>query len=171
MLSCRNDRAIIRPMGALPDHTRHLVERLLGGYCRRICPPTFRHQVVLGWRLQDDAATLYELRSICGIDGLRRAIDVAQFRYDARARHWRLYHNTTEPTRWRRYPDHPRDRSLHALLAEVDADPLGLFWGRVNGASLRWCSSRGRCAGCTEQYHAVLHGDRPAAPANVTYLR
>jgi hypothetical protein len=151
-------------VSTLPDHTRHLVERMLAAYCQRICPPEFREQVVLGYRLGAHGATLHEVRRICGVPGTAKLVDVAQLRYDARRGTWRLFHrddaDDAEPPRWRRYPAEPQ-RSLSAVMRELDADRLGLFWPRLNGASLRWCSARGRCADCAERYQSVLGRAEP----------
>ncbi len=139
----------------LPNHTRHLVERLLARYCARICPPSFTTQVRLGYRIEGCHAVLYEVRSIFGIPGTLRAVDTARFSYRLSDGSWRLAFNRDEPTRWRPYPGRP-ERAFVRLLVEVDEDPLGLFWGRVNGASLRWCSARGRCPDCEAGYRSVL---------------
>lgn len=145
-------------MNQLPDHTRRLAERLLAAYCQRLCPPEFREQAVLGFRIVDDGATLHEVRRICGVPGTARFVDVARFRYEARRGTWRLFHRDDDGSgaeRWRRHPA-AAERSLAGLVRELDADVSGLFWPRLNGASLRWCSSRGRCAGCDERYRTVL---------------
>jgi hypothetical protein len=146
-------------VNALPDHTRRLAERMLDAYCRRICPPEFREQVVLGWRVGELGVTLHEVRRICGVPGTARLVDVALLRYDARRATWRLFHRNDADdggaVRWRRYPLAPQ-RSLSALMRELDEDAFGLFWPRLNGASLRWCSARGRCAGCTQRYRSAL---------------
>jgi hypothetical protein len=47
-------------------------------------------------------------------------------------------------------------RSFLDLLREFDADPAGLFWGRIDGKSLRWCRPEGRCAACEAKYCSVL---------------
>lgn len=141
---------------SLPLHTERMAERLLSGYCRRICPPTFRRQRVLGFVIEGDAIALHESRPICGIEGMRRRVDIARFRYEPGSGAWRLAWNDREPTRWRPHPRTPATRSLPMLLALVDQDPYGLFWGRINGASLRWCSSSGRCASCEARYRVVL---------------
>ena len=140
---------------ALPQHTRHLVERLLERYCERLCPPVFERQVRLDFSIGGDAVILHELKPFFGIASLFRRVDVARFRYRSRDAAWRLDYRPVPATRWQVYPCGPR-RSFIALLAEVDADPRGVFWARVNGASLRWCSSRGRCAECEDRYRAVL---------------
>jgi len=140
---------------SLPVHTRHLVERLLARYCTRICPPSFERQVRLGYRVEGRHVVLHEIKAIYGIPGTSRTVDVARFSYRPADGSWRLGYNRNEPTRWRPYPA-GRERDFVRLLAEVDADPSGLFWGRVNGASLRWCSARGRCADCEAGYRSVL---------------
>ena len=38
----------------LPLHTHHLVERLLGRYCGRLCPPSFERQLNLGFAVEGD---------------------------------------------------------------------------------------------------------------------
>jgi hypothetical protein len=152
-------------VNSLPDHTRRLAERMLDAYCQGICPPEFREQVVLGWRSGERGVTLHEVRRICGVPGTARLVDVALLRYDARRGTWRLFHRIDDgrggPARWRRHPAAPQ-RSLSALMRELDEDAYGLFWPRLNGASLRWCSARGRCVGCTERYRSVLGATEPA---------
>jgi hypothetical protein len=155
----------------IPQHTRHLLERLLSAYCERICPPRARHPVLLRHRVETDRATLFELRSICGVPGTVRPVQLAQFRYCAATEDWQFLINTApfdappdEPVRWRRYALLPRSRNVIDLLREFDADPKGLLWGRVNGKSLRWCRSEGRCDDCDERYCRVL-GTRHASQA------
>lgn len=154
---------------SLPDHTRRVAERLLAAYCQRICPPEFREQVVLGYRLDDEGATLHELRRICGVPGTSRLHDVARLRYDARRGTWWLYfrEDVDEAVpRWRRYPGGRAQRNLALLMRDFDTDAHGLFWPRINGASLRWCTSRGRCAGCAARYLSVLGAARDTADAD-----
>lgn len=153
----------------IPEHTARLVERLLSSYCERICPPTARFAVPLRHRLDPDRATIHELRRICGVPGTGLPFPLAQFRYRAAAGDWQFYFNAAppeagaeDPPRWRRYAPMPQSHHFVELLREFDADPHGLFWGRVNGKSLRWCRAEGRCGDCDERYCQVL-GIRPAA--------
>ena len=156
----------------IPQHTRHLLERLLGAYCERICPPRARHPVLLRHRVEADRVTLFELRSIYGLPGTARPVEVAQFRYFAATQDWQFLINTApvdspadEPPRWHRYALKPRSRNVIELLREFDADPKGRLWGQVNGKSLRWCRSEGRCDDCDERYCRVL-GTRHSSPAS-----
>lgn len=144
---------------SIPLHTTRLVERTLGRYCQRICPPTARNAVQLGFRIDADRVTLYEIRLLCGVPGTHRHVSVAQLRYSARSGEWRLFH-ADQPWGWKRHAAQAPSRSFIELLRAIDADEAGLFWGRVNGKSLRWCSPRGRCEGCEQRYCAMLGGEQ-----------
>lgn len=155
-------------MRGIPEHTQLLLERLLSAYCARICPPRARHTMLLGFRIEHDRATLSELRPICGVPGTRRAVPLAQLRYRAADQSWRLLfvaeprREAPGPPRWQRYPGLAKARGVIELLREIDADPRGLFWPRIDGKSLRWCSSRGRCGSCEQKYCQVLGLSQPA---------
>lgn len=113
---------------------------------------------------------LHELRDRCGVAGMARPVPVARFRYQAATGDWRLDYTRDEPARWRAYPAVGAG-NFAALLRAFDEDALGLFWGQVNGASLRWCSPRGRCADCAERQRAALGWQPPPRPATVVPLR
>jgi hypothetical protein len=142
---------------ALPDHTRLLVERHLSRYCDRICPPTFERQVRLDYRIERDRVIVSEVRPIYGSPGMTavRHAPLALFRHDAENGTWRFYYRDLEE-RWRRYHPLPRARDFLTLLRELDRDPRGIFWDRVDGKSLRWCSAKGRCSGCSARYEQIL---------------
>ena len=53
---------------------------------------------------------------------------VAQLRFDESARTWTL-HWPDRNGRWHRYDQLPPRRTVSSLLAEIDADPTGIFWG------------------------------------------
>jgi hypothetical protein len=142
---------------ALPEHTRRLVESRLTEYCRRICPPSFERQVRLGFRIDGHTVTLFELKPFFDTRApmALRQVPVARFHYAPRRSIWH-FHYRDPRERWRRYPTLPHARDFLRLLREVDSDPQGLFWGRVNGASLRWCTSRGRCGACGTRYERIV---------------
>ncbi len=160
-------------MHGIPEHSRLLLERLLSAYCARICPPRARHTVLLGFLIEHDRASLSELRLTWGVPGTRRAVPLAQLRYDAADQSWRLLFvaelRREDPgaPRWQRYPGLAKARGVIELLREIDADPRGLFWPRIDGKSLRWCSSRGRCLDCDAQYCSVLGIEPPAQAARL----
>jgi hypothetical protein len=56
------------------------------------------------------------------------AVDIAQLRYDERSRSWSLYWQRATG-RWLRYDGISSSPDVDVLLAEIDADPSGVFWG------------------------------------------
>jgi hypothetical protein len=138
----------------IPQHSRRLVERLLESYCARICPPGARAAVRLSYRIDVDRVTIFELRRICGVPGTQQPAPLAQFRFRGSEGGWRLL--TLHSGWWRAYPAEPKVRSFLDWLRELDADPQGRFFTRIDGKSLRWCSSVGRCSDCDTRYCQVL---------------
>jgi Protein of unknown function (DUF3024) len=147
----------IRTAMDLPQHTARLAAARLARYCEQICDPAFTRQVRLGYRIEGRVATLFEVRpAYCTTSDIAvRECDVARFAHDPRDGYWR-FHYFLRDGGWRRYRRLPRARDILVLLREIDRDPAGLFWGHLNGASLRWCTANGRCATCEFRYRAVL---------------
>jgi len=58
---------------------------------------------------------------------------VAQLRYDASSKRWSLFCRDRDE-RWWPYDDIGPSVSVDPLLAEMDADPTGIFWGGVAAA-------------------------------------
>jgi hypothetical protein len=55
-------------------------------------------------------------------------LKVAQLRYDDRARRWRLYsHDSSD--RWHPYEFAPPAPDVASLLAAIEEDRTGIFWG------------------------------------------
>lgn len=139
---------------SIPQHSRYLVERLLQAYCARICPPTAHHAVLLGYTIDACHVVIHEWRTVCGVAHLRRPLAVARFSYQAEEHIWELA--SWQQGSWRRHARLHRSARFIDLLREFDADPLGEFWGRIDGKSLRWCRSAGRCQGCESRYAEIL---------------
>jgi Protein of unknown function (DUF3024) len=143
----------------MPPLTRLQCERSLAAYCARICPPSARNAVNIGYQIEAQCVTLLEWRPICGVPGTRRGVPVAQMRWSSQDNLWRLYHRRATG-RWRALVGGAPSRSFVDLLREIDADRSGTFWGRVDGKSLRWCSSKGRCTECDQKYCQALGKDQ-----------
>lgn len=59
------------------------------------------------------------------------------FRFNPASRNWSLYcPNFGQKNSWRPYPDQP-SRDLNRLIATIDTDPNGAFWGRAAMQSQR----------------------------------
>ena len=142
---------------ALSEITRRLVERHCRRYCDPVCPPEAQNAVRLRFRVEGDDVWISESRPLFRTYGMHavRETPVACLSFDAATREWTLF-RAARDGRPRRYPGPARSRNFLALLREFDRDPRGLFWPRLNGASLRWCSPRGRCRRCDARYQRIL---------------
>lgn len=118
---------------SLPQDVRTYAESALRAYCDRRASRFVRRDVRLEVALRGDAATVYESRFLPaggrGEDsGVWSRLTVAQFRFDARTRRWTLYY-ADRSSRWYLYDDSDPSERFEDLIAEVDADPTGIFWG------------------------------------------
>jgi len=147
----------------LPQHSQALVARLLDAYCARICPPLARNTVLIGYRIEGEQVVIHELRRILGVAGTWEPVPVARFRYRSSSGGWLL--DYFENGVWQRYRPLLHSKSFLELLREFDRDPAGIFWSRLDGKSLRWCSARGRCIDCDLRYKQVLGLAFPLAAA------
>jgi hypothetical protein len=111
---------------ALPASVRDEAVAILERYCSARASDARR----IEHRERGDAITLVERRPPWqpGTDAAWSSIDVAQLRYDAGSAHWSLFWPRASG-RWERYDGVEPAASIATLLAEVDADPDGVFWG------------------------------------------
>src|SRR5436309_7479802 len=97
-------------------------------HCQRRVPSHARDQVRLETVVRGSAITIIERRTPwrddVGPEWSRRK--VAQLRYDHGT--WTL-HSADRNGRWLSYPDLAPSPRLDDLLAEIDRDPAGAFWG------------------------------------------
>jgi hypothetical protein len=111
---------------ALPDPVRDGAVAILERYCGARASDARR----LEHRERGDSITLVERRPPWqpGPDAGWSSLDVAQLRYDAGSEHWSLFWRRASG-RWERYDGVESAASIATLLAEIDADPDGVFWG------------------------------------------
>lgn len=110
----------------LPARTRQLIEETLDLYCTERVPARLRHEIKLRFRIRTTAVTLYQER-LADPGGWIKLV-VAQLRYNPALEHWKLY-CADRNARWHRYDLAPPAPSIEPLLAEIDQDPTGIFWG------------------------------------------
>jgi hypothetical protein len=96
----------------------------------RFCSARSTADTAVKHRIRGNAITLVERRVPWqpGPDAEWSALDVAQLRYEPASQTWTLYWRRAAGT-WQRYEDLGSAAALDPLLAEIDADPDGVFWG------------------------------------------
>ena len=111
---------------ALPAAARAEAIAILERYCNARASDARR----LEHRERGNSITLLERRPPWqpDADPAWSTLDVVQFRYDTGTALWSLSWPRASG-RWERYDDIEPAPSIATLLAEVDADPDGVFWG------------------------------------------
>lgn len=106
-------------------------EWLMCTFCLMKAPCNIRSQYHLAFRVRGNTLTLYECRA-CRYPGLQTSTRTpsAQFRYDPKGQVWRLYY-ADHNRRWHLYDRIEASPDLASLLAEVDKDPMGIFFGQL----------------------------------------
>jgi hypothetical protein len=98
-------------------------------FCEQRTPADLRDQLRLECSARGSAITIVERRApwnpALGTDWSTLAI--AQLRRDARGA-WSLHWRGGD-ARWHLYEEVQPSRDVRPLLAEIDADPTGIFWG------------------------------------------
>jgi hypothetical protein len=108
------------------DAAVHQVER----FCARRVPEQSRSQLRLEHSVRGNAITIVERRppwsELVGPDWT--TMKIAQLRYDAGERTWTLY-CCDRSERWWPHDFADPTADVAPLLAEIDEDPTGIFWG------------------------------------------
>lgn len=116
---------------ALPDLVRRRVASELDAFCEKRTPGFARDQVRLEYEFRGDAVTLVERRApwhprMEGQPWTR--MPIARFRHDLKTSRWTLYWPDRN-SRWHIDDGIHPALDLAPLLAEVDRDPTGIYWG------------------------------------------
>jgi len=115
---------------ALPADAHAAAVSQIERFCDERVPEELRSEVRLEHRVRGNTITIVERRppwsELTGPDWTSSR--VAQLRYDEDSRTWSLYW-IDGSDRWWLYDDAEPAPDLGPLLAEIDEDPTGIFWG------------------------------------------
>ena len=113
-------------MASSPDEALAAVEV----FCESRTPPELHDEVRLECTRRGNSISIVERRPPWKPEyGPNWAsMLIAQLRLDPKTSRWSL-HWRDSSDRWHRYEDVRPSASVDPLLAEIDADPTGIFWG------------------------------------------
>jgi hypothetical protein len=114
----------------LPADVRDTAVAQLERYCEQRVPEDSRDALRLELGVRGDAITIVERRPPWRADFGPEwsSSPVAQLRYDANARLWSLHYPDSNG-RWWLYDDADPAGDVGPLLAAIDEDRSGIFWG------------------------------------------
>jgi len=106
---------------------KHRLEKIFKKYCEKRIPTHLRSQIRISFNIRGGSITLIEERPFYRNPSEWTKLPIAQFRYDPKSELWSLYWQRSN-NRWYQYEIAPA-KEIKYLLAEVDKDPMGAFWG------------------------------------------
>ncbi len=113
---------------AIDEFQLHKVKRALTEFCATRIPEHARSQIRLDYQIRGNNVTFFENRKHYRLPDVWTKAEIAQFRYNPDDKLWSLYwRRHTE--RWYRYDLKEPTADFEDLIAEVDKDPPGIFWG------------------------------------------
>lgn len=115
---------------AIPELVMKGAVRQVDAFCESRVPARARSQVRLEHAIRGNAVTIVERRAPWRPDSGPEwtSLKIAQLRYEPVASTWSLYWRDRNE-RWHIYSDTAPSRDVAPLLAEIDDDPSGIFWG------------------------------------------
>lgn len=114
---------------AIPESVKATALEHVEAFCERV-PPEHRDEVRIDYAVRGNAITVVERRPPWhpGLDPEWTSMKIAQLRYDQESGTWTLY-CCDRHERWFLYDGVEPSREVTPLLAEIDEDPTGIFWG------------------------------------------
>jgi Protein of unknown function (DUF3024) len=98
-------------------------------FCEARIPEQYREDVRLECTRRGNTITILERRAPWTPDLTDwTSLKVAQLRFDPASQQWSLFCRDSNE-RWWPYEEIQTSASVDGLLAEIDADPTGIFWG------------------------------------------
>ena len=113
---------------SLSEFEKKRVEKIFSDYCEKKVPPHVRAQVRIEFQIKGNEVALLECRAPWQGDGDWTSMKIARFKKDQKTETWQLYW-ADRHDRWKAYPLLPYHRDIEKLLAEVDKNENGAFWG------------------------------------------
>ena len=104
------------------------IDRTVGELCRRKSPPELRDQVRIEYRVARHEVLVYETRPAFRDPSQWIEHGVAKLRFVRTAGEWRLLWQRAS-LKWQSYEPLASSRDIRDLLAEIERDPHGCFFG------------------------------------------
>jgi len=104
------------------------IERTVGELCRTCSPPGHADELRTVYEVEGHSVTMYEERPPWDGVGEWTRRGIARFRFYRSRREWQLYW-MRQDLRWHLYDPDEMPADLDSLVAVVEADKFGAFFG------------------------------------------
>lgn len=104
------------------------IDGVLAPFCARRSPVHARHQVRTEYRVKGAEVLMVEVRTVWNDPTRWMDHAFAKLKFIQSSGEWQLFWQRAS-LKWQSYEPKPAARDLAALVAEVDRDPHGCFFG------------------------------------------
>jgi hypothetical protein len=112
----------------LSEFEKERVERIFSAYCAMKAPHHISDQFRVEFELRGEEVKLFESRPFPLDKSQWISHKIARFKKDRESNCWCLYY-ADRNERWHSFEPYPSDKDIEKLLAEVEKDMSGIFWG------------------------------------------
>jgi len=113
----------------LPTLVKTLAEKKVDEFCKKRVPAHVLDKVNLSYKISGNSITIFENRAPWHKDMKEwTSMPIAQIRYNEKTGEWTLY-CADRNNRWHKYEGLLPTKNIDQILAEIDRDPTGIFWG------------------------------------------
>ena len=113
---------------SLSEFEKQRVIKIFFAYCAMKAPHHISDQFKVEFELRGGEVKLFESRPFHLDKSQWISHKVARFKKDRDANCWYLY-SADRNGRWHLFDPYPSDKDVEKLLAEVEKDSTGIFWG------------------------------------------
>jgi hypothetical protein len=113
---------------SLSEFERARMEKLFTAYCEGKVPPHVRNKVRVTFKIRGNEVKLFECRPRFNDPATWGELAVARFKKDEKKSVWLLY-CADRNNKWHLFEPYPESKDIEKLLAEVQRDQTGIFWG------------------------------------------
>ncbi|MCJ7615760.1 MAG: DUF3024 domain-containing protein [Desulfobacterales bacterium] len=106
----------------------HKIKKLVGMLCQKRSPEHIRDKLRCEYRIQNQDVIIFEVRPRWNNPSEETWAPFAKLKFIRSKNHWRLFWQRAD-MKWHKYGPLDSSRSLEELVAEIDADTHGCFFG------------------------------------------
>jgi hypothetical protein len=128
------------------------IETVIGKLCKRRSPGHLRDQLRFVFVVKEHDVTVYEERPRLNNPREWTTSGIAKFKYSRKQNVWKLYW-MRQNLMWHLYGPLPESIRIDRLVAEVDKDPHGAFFGQMTEGIQSSDSNLGSMTSTAERPH------------------
>jgi len=104
------------------------IEKIVGTFCEKRVPERFRDQLKFGYRIENRNIFIFESRPRWNEPSEWLDMDFVKITYAKSRGIWKLYWKRASG-KWNQYEPHRDSKNIDGLIAIIDEDRYGCFFG------------------------------------------